>query len=135
MINSRSLDELTPEVKAMCEKFIQACAAVGIDILITSTYRDKESQQALYNQGRTKAGKVVTNAKPGYSYHNYRVAFDFVPIVNGKPQWGDDKLFHRCGAIAAKIGLEWAGIWKTFPELAHCQFTNGKRITDYLKEN
>lgn len=102
-------------------QFIGECAKQGIDVLITSTYRDNESQAALYAQGRTAAGPRVTNAKPGESFHNYRLAFDFVPMVNGKPQWKDEKLFARCGAIAESIGLEWAGRWQSFKELAHIQ--------------
>ena len=68
MINSRSLDELHPVVKPKVEKFIALCKEQGIDLLVTSTYRDNESQQALYNQGRTTPGKKVTNAKPGQSW-------------------------------------------------------------------
>jgi peptidoglycan L-alanyl-D-glutamate endopeptidase CwlK len=84
MINSRSVNDLHPHVADLCRKFIAACKKAGIDVLITSTYRDMESQAAIYAQGRTKAGRIVTRAKPGQSWHNYRLAFDFVPIVNGK---------------------------------------------------
>lgn len=121
MINSRDLKELRASVQGMAEDFIERCAEEGIDILVTSTYRDAESQAALYAQGRTASGNIVTNAKPGESYHNYRVAFDFVPLVNGKPQWNDTRLFERCGAIGEACGLEWAGRWKSFKELAHMQ--------------
>jgi peptidoglycan L-alanyl-D-glutamate endopeptidase CwlK len=132
MINSRKLEDLHPKVKALCEQFIIACDKVDIDILITSTYRDMESQKALYAQGRTTKGKIVTNAKAGQSFHNYRVAFDFVPITGGKCDWTNIGLFTRCGRIAESIGLEWAGAWKgRFRELAHCQFTNGLTLTDF----
>lgn len=125
MINSRSTSELIPVVREKCERFITACRKVGIDVLITSTFRDMESQSAIYAQGRTSPGKIVTNAKPGQSYHNYRCAFDFVPIVNGKAAWNDAALFERCGIIAESCGLEWAGRWKKFKEAAHCQYTGG----------
>lgn len=131
MLNSRSLDELHPRVRSMCEKFLTACQSAGIDILITSTYRDSECQDALYAQGRTAPGHVVTNAKGGQSYHNWRVAFDFVPLVNGKAQWNSEPLFEKCGAIAESVGLEWAGRWTTFKELAHCQFTGGLKLADF----
>lgn len=125
MINSRDVFALLPVVSNMCHAFIAACKAEDIDILITSTYRDAESQNALYAQGRTTPGLKVTNAKAGQSYHNFRVAFDFVPIVNGKAVWNDTLLFQKCGEIGEGIGLEWAGRWKRFPELAHLQYTNG----------
>ena len=129
MINSRDLKDLHPSVAAKAVAFIASCKSVGIDILITSTFRDFESQAALYAQGRTAPGKIVTNAKAGQSFHNYRLAFDFVPLVNGKAVWNDDKLFARCGQIAESVGLEWAGRWKSFKELAHCQ-APGLKLAD-----
>jgi peptidoglycan L-alanyl-D-glutamate endopeptidase CwlK len=131
MINSRDLNDLHPKVKSLCEAFIKACKKQGIDVIITSTYRDGKSQDALYAQGRTTAGKIVTNAKAGQSFHNWRVAFDFVPLVNGKAQWNDIATFTKCGEIAESVGLEWAGRWKKFKELAHCQYTGGLRLADF----
>lgn len=133
MKNSRDIKELHPKVASMAALFINKCKEKGIDILITSTYRDNESQNSLYAQGRTTAGKKVTNARAGQSFHNYRLAFDFVPIVNGKADWNNLKTFQKCGEIAESIGLEWAGRWKSFKELAHCQFTNGLTIADLQK--
>lgn len=131
MINSRNINDLKPKVAAMCSEFINRCKDAGIDVIITSTYRDAESQNALYAQGRTIPGKKVTNAKAGQSYHNWRVAFDFCPIVNGKCQWGDDALWTKCGEIAESVGLEWAGRWVKFKETAHCQYTGGLTLADF----
>lgn len=132
MINSRSLTDLNPKVAALCSLFITKCKDAGIDVIITSTYRDAESQNALYAQGRTTAGKKVTNAKAGQSFHNWRVAFDFCPIVNGKAQWSDDALFTKCGEIGESVGLEWAGRWKgNMKEMAHMQFTGGLSLADF----
>lgn len=130
MINSRDLKDLDPVVYPKALAFIAACKKADIDVLITSTYRDHESQAALYAQGRTKPGKVVTNAKPGQSWHNWRCAFDFVPLVSGKAQWNDLETFKRCGEIAESVGLEWAGRWKRFREMAHCQYTGGLTLAD-----
>jgi len=130
MINSRKLEDLTPHTEKLCREFIAACKAKNIDVLITSTYRDNASQALLYAQGRTIPGPKVTNARPGRSFHNYRCAFDFVPIINGKAQWTDLALFRQCGAIAKQVGLEWAGDWVNFKEFAHCQYTGGLTLTD-----
>lgn len=130
MINSRNLDDLLPVVKLKAEAFVAACLLEGIDIIITSTYRDNESQTALYNQGRTTKGAIVTNAKAGQSYHNFRCALDFAPIVNGKVDWNDTKTFTKCGLLAETCGLEWAGNWKSFKELAHVQYTGGLSLAD-----
>ena len=132
MINSRSLNDLHPKVKTLCEQFIASCDSIGIDVIITSTYRDLESQSALYAQGRTTKGDIVTNAKAGQSFHNYRVAFDFVPIIGGKCIWNDISLFTKCGRIAEALGLEWAGSWSgKFKEYAHCQFSGGLTLSDF----
>lgn len=131
MINSRSLSDLNPKVAALCSEFINSCKKHNIDVIITSTYRDAESQNALYAQGRTAPGKKVTNAKAGQSFHNWKVAFDFCPIVNGKAVWNDVALYTKCGEIAEVVGLEWAGRWKTFKELAHCQYTGGLTLADF----
>ena len=131
MINSRSLDDLISPAKERVERFLSLCKDEGIDLLVTSTYRDNESQQALYEQGRTTAGKVVTNAKAGDSWHNWRCAVDVVPMVNGKPNWdGLHPVWDQIGQLGEQAGLEWAGRWRTFKELAHFQYTGGLTLTD-----
>lgn len=136
MINSRKLEDLHPYVKTLAEKLIADCDAAGIDIIITSTYRDHECQQKLYNQGRTpeskaRGEKIVTNAKPGTSWHNWRVAFDVVPVVNGKAVWNDNRAWSTIGQIGVGLGLEWAGNWKTFKEMPHFQYTAGLTLADF----
>ena len=136
MINSRSLDELIPQAKERVEKFIELCKENGIDLLVTSTYRDMESQTALYNQGRTTEGKIVTNAKAGDSFHNYRCAVDVVPLVNGKPDWDSaSPVWAKVGELGKESGLEWAGEWHTFKELAHFQYTGGLTIAQLKAGN
>jgi len=52
---------------------------------ISETYRTMERQQYLYEQGRTREGKKVTNAKAGESFHNYGCAVDFwIETYDGK---------------------------------------------------
>jgi len=126
MINSRSLDDLLPAVKVRVEAFIKAADDAGIDLLVTSTYRDNESQNALYAQGRTASGRIVTNAKAGQSFHNYRCAVDVVPLVNGKPVWDTTyQVWQTIGKLGKEAGLEWAGDWKSFKEMPHFQYTGG----------
>jgi peptidoglycan L-alanyl-D-glutamate endopeptidase CwlK len=125
MINSRSLDDLAPPAKQRAQAFVEAAKAKGIDLLVTSTYRDNESQNALYAQGRTTPGNVVTRAKAGQSWHNWRCALDVVPLVNGKAIWDDQALWKQVGEIGKSCGLEWAGDWVTFKEYPHFQYTGG----------
>jgi peptidoglycan LD-endopeptidase CwlK len=131
MIASRSIDDLLPVVKEKVKKFVALCKGDGIELLVTSTYRDIESQNALYAQGRTDPGKIVTNAKGGQSFHNYRCAVDVVPLVNGKPDWdGTHPIWAKIGNYGKLAGLEWAGEWTRFKELAHFQYTGGLTLDD-----
>jgi peptidoglycan L-alanyl-D-glutamate endopeptidase CwlK len=126
MINSRSLDDLLPQVKIRVQKFLDSAKAAGIDLLVTSTYRDNASQTALYAQGRTAPGKIVTYAKAGQSWHNHRCAVDVVPIVAGKPVWDvKNPVWQEVGKLGKAAGLEWAGDWKRFKEYPHFQYTGG----------
>lgn len=62
---------------------------------ISCSYRSPEEQDALYAQGRTKAGKIVTNAKAYQSPHNFTPAqaFDFFFQKDGKAIWDDIKSY------------------------------------------
>ncbi len=126
MINSRKLEDLLPQVRTRVEAFLKAADEAGIDLLVTSTYRDNASQDALYAQGRTRPGRIVTNAKAGQSFHNYRCAVDVVPVRNGKPVWDSkDPVWQTVGRLGKAAGLEWAGDWKRFKEFPHFQYTGG----------
>ena len=81
--------------------------------------------------GRTAPGSIVTNAKAGESFHNYRVALDVVPIINGKPVWNDSAMWGRIGALGEASGLEWAGKWQKFREQPHFQYTGGLTLSDF----
>ena len=134
MRNSRRLEDLHVKVRAKAELFLGKCEAEGIDVLVTCTWRDDEAQDALYAQGRMRPGKIVTKARGGESFHQYKVAFDIVPLRNGKCVWGtkgeDKKLWVHLGELGESVGLEWAGRWKGFPEFPHFQFTGGLSIED-----
>lgn len=134
MINSRSLDELATAVADMARAHIAACLLEGIDLLITSTYRDLEAQAEIYAQGRTKPGRIVTWADAGQSLHNYRVAYDVVPLRAGKPVWGtkeaDRILWLRIGELGEQVGLEWAGRWPRRREFPHFQYLGGLTKAD-----
>lgn len=139
MINSRDLSELLPEVRATADLFLSRTQNLGIDLLVTSTYRDFACQAELYARGRTAPGRKITNARPGQSWHNWRRAFDIVPMRYGKPVWGtsgaDGRLWHTVGEIGESCGLEWAGRWTRFREYPHFQITGGLTLAQLLKEH
>jgi hypothetical protein len=99
-------------------------SAVGI----SSTYRDRNIQEHLFAQGRTRPGNVVTNARGGQSWHNWRVAFDIFQNIRGQ-EWSDLKFFETAGELWEEMGGEWGGRWRNFPDRPHFQFTFGATIS------
>ena len=128
---SKDIKDLHPLVAKKAQEFLDACKVRGLNVIITSTYRSIEEQNALYAQGRTKSGNVVTNAKGGDSYHNWKVALDFAPVVNGVIPWNDKALFMKIGEVGEKCGFEWGGRWTTFLDLPHLQITLGYTLNDF----
>jgi peptidoglycan L-alanyl-D-glutamate endopeptidase CwlK len=137
---SRSLNDLHPKVRKLAEKLILRAMENGTPIIITQTYRTKEEQDALYAQGRTAPGRVVTNARGGESYHNYGLAFDVAIIGrDGKVRWENDadvnangvSDWEEVGRIGEELGLEWGGRWQEKKRDApHFQYTFGLSIQD-----
>lgn len=128
---SASLTDLLPSVQEKAQKFLRYCIAVDLDVRITSTYRSNDEQAALYAKGRTVPGDIVTNAKPGQSWHNWRCAFDFVVRRNGQPAWNTkdaetNRLWQLAGALGEQAGLEWGGRWANMRgDLPHLQYRGG----------
>ena len=136
MIDSRDIKDLHPIVASLAKTLIErAKNELGINLLITSTLRDNECQAKLYAKGRTTPGPKVTNAKPGQSFHNYGVAFDVVPVIDGKAIWSTSgkalEIWQSIGKLGKEIGLEWAGDWKTFKEFPHFQYVGGLTLKDF----
>jgi len=111
-------------------KWIDACKKAGYEVLVYCTYRSPEEQNDLYRIGRDLPGKKATNAKGGESYHQYRCAWDWVPLLGGKPQWNNEEMYRRCAEIGEAMGIEWAGRWKSFRETAHMQYMGGFTLAD-----
>jgi hypothetical protein len=89
----------------------------GIDFLITCTSRLKSEQIELYKKGREfKNGKwFVINPKECVTWtldskHLTGDAFDFVIMVNGKPDWKmiHKDLWNKAVEIGKSLGLKQA---------------------------
>jgi LysM repeat protein/GH24 family phage-related lysozyme (muramidase) len=105
----------------------------SILIRITDGIRTFEEQDALYAKGRTQQGKIVTHARGGYSNHNYGLAVDVVPMVNGKPDWGvAEEVWKAIGEAGQGAGLEWGGTWKKLVDKPHFQLPVGLAVDKCL---
>lgn len=126
------IDKLHPKIRPMTLDFIAKAKTAGIDIKITAGLRSFEEQEKIYNQGRTTAGAIVTKAKPGQSFHNYGLAIDVVPIVNGKAIWDKEEFWQKLGVIGEAVGFEWGGRWK-FIDKPHFQFPKNTKYNTLLQ--
>jgi peptidoglycan L-alanyl-D-glutamate endopeptidase CwlK len=134
LLHPKLRDEVTEIYDEICE------ALMGKSMCRFSyTLRTFAEQDALYAQGRTKPGAIVTNAKGGLSYHNYGQAIDIVLLINGKASWDTVKDFDGDGkadwqevvTIFKQYGWE-AGIdWK-FRDAPHFQKTLGYSVRQLL---
>jgi peptidoglycan LD-endopeptidase CwlK len=140
---------LHPKVRVEAEKiYKEICAALTGKAMcrFTFTLRTFEEQQAIFDQGRTKPGKIVTNARPGLSAHNYGLAIDIALVVdtdgNGTfetASWdvktdfdGDKKSdWMEIVTIFKQYGWEWGGDWK-FYDAPHFQKLFGKSVRELL---
>jgi hypothetical protein len=133
MINSRSINDLHPYVKAQFMKADKELKAMGIEVLVVSTLRDQEYQSKLYAQGRTdKAKPIVTNAKL-IGAHGYGLALDLVPMVDGKCAWGRSDLYDKISVVMKKNGFAWGGDWKSFIDKPHFEMMGGLKAEDLRK--
>jgi peptidoglycan L-alanyl-D-glutamate endopeptidase CwlK len=121
---SRSLDDLEVETRIMAEALIEQAEAAGFPIVVTQTYRSHAEQDALYAQGRTAPGRIVTNARGGFSWHNFRRAFD---VAFRRPRGGVswDGPWETLGELGEAIGLEWGGRWKGLKDRPHFEHRGG----------
>jgi peptidoglycan L-alanyl-D-glutamate endopeptidase CwlK len=135
--------KLRDEVIKMYDEIVAALTGSAI-CRFAYTLRTFAEQDALYAQGRTKAGAKVTNAKGGQSYHNYGLAIDIVLLIdkdkNGTfetASWDINTDFDSDGkadwieivTIFKRYGFEWGGDWK-FNDAPHFQKTFGKTINE-----
>jgi peptidoglycan LD-endopeptidase CwlK len=116
------LKKVHPELAKRVRLLIEDLAKAGMQIEVVQGLRTFAEQDALFAQGRTKPGNVVTNARGGQSNHNYGLAVDVVPFSNGKPNWNaPNSIWMAIGAEAEKLGMEWGGNWKKFIDKPHIQ--------------
>ena len=125
MLNSRNIDDLRPDVAANCRRWLSRCREAGLLVLITGTVRDEEYQRYCFEQG--------TAATPYPSFHGKRagLAFDFCQNVKGK-EYSDLAFFQKAGELGEKLGFEWGGRWKSFPDRPHLQWSAGGTYTSSM---
>lgn len=116
----KNIDTLEVRFQRQVRGWLNEMVASKITPLIYCGRRTMEEQAALYAKGRTKQpGKIVTKAKPGQSYHNYGLAFDWVPLKAAPKNkdlltadWGNDMAYRLGEKVGLSFGLA-AISWET----------------------
>ena len=128
--------KLHPWIDHKLGLLLKECKKQGIYLIVTEGFRTVEYQDSLYAKGRTKPGKVVTNAK-GNSYssqHQWGIAFDIA--INDSSLLYDNKTIKKVAKIAksSKVGLAWGGDWKSIVDTPHFYLKKWGSTTKKLKE-
>jgi len=104
----------------------------GIRLRISQGLRTVAEQDALYAQGRTTKGKIVTQAKGGSSWHNWGLAVDIVILYdldgNGSfetASWDENKHWNFIVSEFKKAGFAWGGDFKSFKDSPHFEMVFG----------
>ncbi|WP_281284920.1 M15 family metallopeptidase [Cohnella terricola] len=133
------VSRLHPVVAEKKDKLVALSKKIGIDVVITDGFRSSDAQDALYRQGRSEGGPIVTQVKGGESYHNYGLAIDFaIKTRAGKVIWdlkydgngNGEADWMEVVAIAKELGFSWGGDWKGFPDNPHLQMDFGYSIAE-----
>ena len=118
--SEKCIATLLPEVRPYARALVHQAAAAGITIKIVDGSRSYAEQDALYAQGRTRPGAIVTEAQGGESHQNFGIAFD-VGVFEGGRYLGDSPKYKAVGVLGMALGLEWGGNWKSITDQPHFQ--------------
>jgi peptidoglycan L-alanyl-D-glutamate endopeptidase CwlK len=131
-VATRDPNDLHPIVREKANRLRAACKVLGFDIFFPQVLRSPEEQAAMYAQGRTEPGKIITHAEPWESWHQPHIyveaesrycclAFDiaFRPIDDPDTELREDLYgatwdgpWELVGLMGEKLGLVWGGRWR-----------------------
>jgi len=138
MRSAQAIRGLNSTLQATVNELLARAYLAGIPVIVASGARTYEEQEAIYAQGRTAPGAIVTHARPGESWHNFGLAVDFAfidPSVAGgmgKVIWpwpSDPAMWERLGVIGEALGLVWGGRFAQV-DRPHFEYHPGMRLSD-----
>lgn len=127
-INRRRLEGVHPALAERCQRLLNAMEFLGFPMFIANGLRTIEEQKALYAQGRTAPGKIVTNAdgtdltkathSPQADGYGHAVDFAF----QGMSPWDSVHPWKAFGECAKALNLKWGGDFKSLKgDLGHVE--------------
>lgn len=149
------LNLLDPALKEAMTKVLGHCREEGVNMRPNEGLRDPFEQAKLWRQSRSteavhakiaeferqganflaeclkkvgpRHGRHVTNAPPGFSWHQWGQALDCFWLVDGEAEWSSSKLingkngYQIYAAAARELGLFPGGYWENFKDWPHVQ--------------
>jgi len=124
-VSNGRIGGLSSGIRDSVTSFVNAAESeLGVQLRVSQGHRTDAEEDALYAQGRSTAGLIVTNARGGQSNHNFGLAIDVVAMNrDGSVNWGFD--MSSVAPIAQRFGLSWGGNWARFPDYPHFENTYG----------
>lgn len=123
---------LHPKIRSDVQRLInkvEESVDSELSVRVVQGLRTISEQDALYAQGRTTAGNIVTKARGGRSFHNYGLAIDVCWLFDGKydekKSWLQGGNFAKLKEVFKNAGWEWGGDWKTIKDGPHFQNSFG----------
>ena len=129
--SENKLNQIFPPLADKIRQMATLLANENIYIRVTQGLRTFAEQDALYAQGRSKPGGIVTNCQGGHSYHNFGLAVDCCPSTAGpgqpfNPDWNQaHSSWKRMVEVGETLGLNCGADWDHFKDVPHFQLTGG----------
>jgi Putative peptidoglycan-binding domain-containing protein len=133
---AKVITDLHPRLQEKIQLVAAKCKEQDLIIGIGECLRTVAEQDALYAQGRTTAGNIVTYAK-GSTYssqHQWGIAFDFYRNDGTGAFNEDGKFFEKVGAVGKSLGLGWGGDWTSIKDKPHLYLLDWGSTTTSLKQ-
>lgn len=132
-VSIERLQKVQPFIRERAVRFFDTMESMGLRPRVVQGFRTTEEQNALYAQGRSTKGKIVTNARGGESFHNYGLAID-IAFLNDDGSV-DFNVSEEIGKLGESFGFEWGGRWKKFLDKPHFQIVGNLTIKQLLVSN
>jgi peptidoglycan L-alanyl-D-glutamate endopeptidase CwlK len=116
--SEKNIATLIPALQPIARELVRRCVKAGWWVKVICGRRTYAEQEELYAKGRTEPGKIVTNARAGYSMHNFGLAFD-IGIFDGTTYIPDGLGYKAAGLIGRDLGLVWGADFKTINDEPH----------------
>jgi hypothetical protein len=152
---SRDLNDLIPEFRTKVKELLDLCDQSGYIMRPFFTLRTPYEQAKLWRQSRSfgeiqnkisdleeaganflahciqdvgpQYGRKVTNAIPGFSWHQWGEAVDCFWLLDNKAEWSAEKKvngkngYNNYATAAKSLGLTAGGFWSSFQDWPHIQ--------------